>query len=491
MIEKEAIKQSNQRKGNFIILVEPNGPFSIDWEKGPIQAWKSFSFTEQQELKTERKQICEIFEVSSLAEIPQTFKDPKKRDEARIRANRYFADLFGVRGNKDGIKAAQKDLQREKETYDNNENPEIVERKRKTAEETLRRAEEENIERLNDNVRSLSSLANGTIKLVEQQVLGPRYSSLFEVSNEVQTIDQPADLIALMVDPRYDSRIRFEAKRKLVLMKVGGAVKQTEREMQTREKFQSFLTFMEGLWEDAEPEDLDGKDKIGQAFNLNLYTRHNPDNFECIDVKVISPEELKAIQFTTLPLGEKLTIRQARKFKIGNKNVPVYITLREKQASARILKLLRKGHTNPAAAVEDEMGLMGIVANKKDITLFMQHLQNMAKTAGKAISIEEPEDTIDNGSSFSAKNDGSSDKLETYKFFVRMDGMRVEFILHTFRTYANYLYRDEVSYEEFQKKRFFDSGTAKLLYPESIYNYNQEQLKNTLTTETRKHVREH
>ena len=50
------------------------------------------------------------------------------------------------------------------------------------------------------------------------------------------------------------------------------------------------------------------------------------------------------------------------------------------------------------------------------------------------------------------------------KFFARMGGMRVEFIVHTNKTYLDYIYKKDISHDEYEVKRIFDSGVAELLF---------------------------
>ncbi len=45
----------------------------------------------------------------------------------------------------------------------------------------------------------------------------------------------------------------------------------------------------------------------------------------------------------------------------------------------------------------------------------------------------------------------------------------VEFIVHTNRSYLNYIYEREVSHDEYEVQRIFDSGVAQLLFPQDIY----------------------
>jgi hypothetical protein len=77
-----------------------------------------------------------------------------------------------------------------------------------------------------------------------------------------------------------------------------------------------------------------------------------------------------------------------------------------------------------------------------------------------------------------------------FKFFARMGGMRVEFILHTNKSYLNYIYQREVSHDEYEVKRIFDSGVAELLFPPDIYGIDINEKKEVLVRWFRKRIEE-
>jgi hypothetical protein len=65
-----------------------------------------------------------------------------------------------------------------------------------------------------------------------------------------------------------------------------------------------------------------------------------------------------------------------------------------------------------------------------------------------------------------------------FKFFARMGGMRVEFIVHTNESYLDYMYKRDVAHDEYEVKRIFDSGTAELLFPPDIYFLDMKKARN-------------
>ena len=64
-----------------------------------------------------------------------------------------------------------------------------------------------------------------------------------------------------------------------------------------------------------------------------------------------------------------------------------------------------------------------------------------------------------------------------FKFFARLGGMRVEFIVHTYQSYLNYIYQRDVSHDEYEVKRIFDTGVAELLFPQNIYHLDMKKIR--------------
>jgi len=105
------------------------------------------------------------------------------------------------------------------------------------------------------------------------------------------------------------------------------------------------------------------------------------------------------------------------------------------------------------------------------------------------MTLEEVTDTL-SGGRHSSSSVGSSAKTQMFKFFARMGGMRVEFIVHTNRSYLNYIYQREVSHDEYEVKRIFESGVVELLFPEDIYEIDIALKKDDLIRWFRKRIEE-
>jgi len=268
----------------------------------------------------------------------------------------------------------------------------------------------------------------------------------------------PVDLLLILFDDRYHKKARFEAKRKLILMSLAASIDQRERETEVENKFAQFLDFLnEFVWS--------RKSRIGELDIVYLLSNHDPETFACTRVEVLSRAEAKKVRRKA---NQKLTLIKRRRFDLNGGEVPIYVSIRKKQPETKVLKLLRKGEENPAVAVDDELGLMGVVDSVADVKAFQRHLTRSATRAGSLMTLEEVTDTLSGGSHRSGSI-GSSAKTQMFKFFARMGGMRVEFIVHTNRSYLNYIYQREVSHDEYEVKRIFESGVVELLFPEDIY----------------------
>ncbi len=380
-----------------------------------------------------RNQLFEFLDVRSFGQISALLGDPGRKKTIEKRAYRLLGNMFGIEGN-----------------------------------------EREIVNRINEYSRT----ADGVINYLKAKVLA-NYASYIEMTNEIDSTKSPVDLLLILFDDRYHKKARFEAKRKLVLMSLAGSIDQRERETDIENKFLQFLDFLnEHVWS--------RKAKIGELEIVYLLSTHEKENFVCSDVQVVGREKIKGIKRAS---GQKLTLIKRRRFRANGKEVPVYVSIRKKQPEAKVLKLLRKGEENPAVAVDDELGLMAVVDSIMDVKIFQKHLTRSASNAGSLMTLEEVSDTLAGGE-HSSSNIGSSSQTPMFKFFARMGGMRVEFIVHTNASYLNYMYQRNVSHDEYEVKRIFDSGVAELLFPQDIYDLNMSEIKDALIRWFRRRIEE-
>ncbi len=414
-------------------LLDQEGPFSTA-EMPPGSALfsplarKRAAELRQKNLVTKyratRNQIFELLNVRTYQEIQALIKDTEKRQAADRRAYLLLGNMFGIHGS-----------------------------------------EREIISRVN----SYSQTADSVIRYLNNKVLS-RYAPFIEITNEIDIASSPVDLLLIMFDSRYHKKARFEAKRKLILMSLAGSIDQRERETDIETKFAEFLHFLnEYVWSP----DI----RIGELKLFYLLSRHEPERFSCTEVRVLT--EAQAAKITLEP-GQKLTLIKRRRFRSGSKEVPIYVSVRKKAPEAKVLKLIRKGEENPAIAVDDELGLLGVLDTAAEVKLFQKHLTESAIKAKSFMTLEDITDTLNGGSRHNSSNIGSSASTPMMKFFARMGGMRVEFIVHTNRTYLDYIYKKDVSHDEYEVKRIFDSGVADLLFPKEIYHLDMTAARDQL-----------
>lgn len=379
-----------------------------------------------------RAQIFDFLQIEDFAEVPGLLADPVARAQRSERACRLLGNLFGIEGSTSEIRS---------------------------------------------KIKEYAQTADAVIALMRDRMLAP-YASHVETSNEIETTHDPVDLLLRVFDDRFHMKTRFEAKRKLVLMSLAGSIDQRERETDIENKFYAFLEFLNrDVWSP--------KYKIGQLEQAYLLSRHDPDDFRCLDVKVIDAASRPALK--DLAEGERLTLLKRRVFEDDGREIPAYVSVRKKDSAAKVLKLLRKNEKNPAVAVDDELGLMAVLDSISDVKRFVRHMTRSALKSGSLMTLEDISDTL-TGGYYHSDNVGSSGQTQMLKFFARMGGMRVELIVHTNQSYLNYRYQRDIAHDEYEVKRIFDSGVAEFLFPPDIYNLDMEQIRQTLLEQFRQHI---
>ena len=375
----------------------------------------------------ERKQLFQLLGVSSIPEITNLLSDPKKRAETSTRFIHELGGSFGIEGST------------------------------KEREERITRYAEE---------------ADKVIQYLRTSVL-PDFRSNIEMVNEVQATNNPLDLLLITFDKKYNKQARFEAKRKLILMRVAGSIDQTEREMGVGDQFRQFQEFLNNhVWNT----DL----LIGDSTKAYVVSTHNPETFRCESVNIMDETPQEKLQ-----PNQKLTTLPRRSFQFEGKTIPIYVTSREKDPETKIIKLLRKGGENPAVAVEDGLGLMGVLDTQNDIERFEQHLLACGSEAGSPIRLEDIHDSLKNGG---GTNDQSSKELKMRRYFVKMGKIRVELMLFTNSAYLDYRYQKGVSHQEYEVRRLFDSGVIGLLFPKDIYDLDYNAMQKKAITNVRRQI---
>ncbi len=381
-----------------------------------------------------RSQIFEILGVTSYYEILELLNNPEQQKLRCKRAYSLLGNMFGLHG-------------------------------------TTREVEQK--------IHQYSRTADAVVNSLKIRILKP-YGSYIATTNEIEAANDPVTLLLIMFDNRYHKKARFEARRKLTLMNLAGSIDQRERETGIEEKFSSFLDFLNDyVWS--------SNLKIGEHDVIFLHSSHTEEEYSCKEVRVISHQKGRNI---VLNKGEKLTLLKRRRFTAGSHDIPIYVSIRKKPPEAKVLKLLRKNEKNPSVAVDDELGLMAVLDSVSDIKIFQNHMTRSASKADSFMVLEDISDTLTGSAAYKSSSTGSSTKTEMLKFFARLGGMRVEFIIHTNRSWLNYMFKKDVAHDEYEVKRIFDSGVVELLFPNGIFNLDHQMIRNDMIRRFRSRIEE-
>ncbi|MEZ5537049.1 MAG: hypothetical protein R3F02_15680 [Thiolinea sp.] len=414
VVDEHSIFISMKQDGPFAIRdhVSVNCPFSRQsrrWVKALTQDYQMST-----KYRAVRDQVFDLLMVEQFADIPLLISNPELRAERTERAYRLLGDLFGIQGGDSEIRS---------------------------------------------KIHEYMVTADAVIDHLKSKVMA-NYSAYIEISNEIEASQNPVDLLLIVFDDRYYKKIRFEAKRKLVLMGLAGSIDQRERETDIENKFSAFLNFLNSyVWSP--------KLKIGELEVAYLSSQHGEEDFSCTEVEVIDPQTAQSMRYADS--SEKLTLVKRRFFLDRGQEIPIYVTVRKKNSAAKVLKLLRKNEKNPAVAVDDELGLMAVLDNVTDVKRFVRHLTRAAVRSGSFMILEDISDTL-MGQEYQSSAIGSSGSTQMLKFFARMGGVRVEFIVHTNQSYLNYRYQRGSAHDEYEIRRLFDSGVTEFLFPYDIYH---------------------
>ena len=432
VLSPNSVFTSLQQHGPFSVSENSlnSGPFSVQtrqWVKRIQQDPNNIT-----KYRALRSQMFEFLAIDSFDKIQTLIEDKALREERSERALCLVGNMFGINGNFNEIKS---------------------------------------------KVDEYARTADAVIRSIVGKTLSP-YASHIEATNEIEVTNNPVELLLIMFNDHYHKKARFEAHRKLILMTLAGSIDQRERETEIENKFSAFLDFLNGyVWSP----DL----KIGELDPVYLHSSHRKEDFRCTNVSVLTPKEATLVAPV---IGDKLTLLKRRSFTAGAKKTPIYVSIRKKPPEAKVLKLLRKNQKNPAAAVDDELGLMAVLDSVSDVKAFQQHLTRSASNANSLMVLEDISDTLSDKTHYRGSAVGSSDKTAMMKFFARLGGMRVEFIIHTNQSWLNYMFQQDVAHNEYEVKRIFDTGVIELLFPMDIYHLKHKQTRDEMVQFFRKQI---
>jgi len=343
-------------------------------------------------------------------------------------------------------------------------------------------------------VQNAVSKANEYIAHFENQSTGmlKDFVSSVGINNEVQSASNPIDLVLITLSPRASRKMRYEARRKLVLIDLAlhdmAYVRQERIQQQDIEAFMRFLG--KNLWQGGS----------GQTAHIEMVSEHSPMDNACTGVTFLRPQGGRFDKpFSTLwfhgssSVAEeqdgmnlflsqyhRYTAVQARVWRDDKGNLQwAVFDHREKRVIDKMIKMMRKDTKDPRI-IDDAAGFKFIVEDKRSIYTFLETLQEHAVKNGFLFSITDVSDTIDNEDDYLSGNKGSNKKVEMVKFNILFQGHNIQLLLHTPRSYLDYQYRDGTGWAYYEINRAIDSGLLDHLYPKDIYGIDFQILQKEL-----------
>lgn len=308
--------------------------------------------------------------------------------------------------------------------------------------------------------------ANNLIYHANRNILTDPFVT-FEMANEVAAADNPSDLLLIAYSEKYPEKTRFEAIRKLGLMRLSLGNERKRFDNKPREQFNRVLDFLDQhVWSK--------KRKISQTTTKYILSTHDMTDYGCTDVQILDtlPAQLQPNQRIT-PMNRRAFTMVRNHGKEG-KDIEAYMPMREKDDVSQMLKEIRKKSESPYESIEDEVAAMIIVSDPRHLDYFDQRLTQGATEAGSLVMNEDMSNSMDNGH-YADGNPGSSPELRMLKSPIRVVGARAEIMALLLTDYIDYLYKDGIAHPEYEVNRFFESGSAELAFPPQIFKYDPNQ----------------
>lgn len=311
-----------------------------------------------------------------------------------------------------------------------------------------------------ERYKKYSDVADSVIDQLSEDFLGHAKIQT-DLTNELRTIHHPVELLAIVFNPAENETVRFETYRKLMLMEYAQDVDvAAQRFPRNIDEVNYFLI-----------KTLLNDDKKGPQKTIFIASMHDPNTLACTSyVKFDSRQE--ANNYRQDHLSTKVTGLPLRELKSGK---GIFISTRKKSDVAQVVKLLRKNSHEATGAIPDVFGILCVVETYQDVRKIVEELIKGAQLSGSEIQIANIEDNIKTGE-YSVKNGGSSKDFRSCKLVANFHGLRVEMIIHTIETHLDSLYRHDVSHDEFEVKRVFETGIIERLFPPKIYDLDPDVL---------------
>lgn len=340
-------------------------------------------------------------------------------------------------------------------------------------------------EEVKRRVEEYGEFADATIARAKARVLKTE-STYFEMTNDVQSTHNPVALMLMMANDKIDQKVRIEAGRKLTLMDLVASIDQRERQLDTVGKYDEFIQFLNNhVWNPNKRE--------GESTAVYLLSEHDgTDGFVCKSLRVLDDETGEHV--IARP-GQKRTFLRRRSFIFRGHEIPVYVSERRKDIADAALKMIRTGVENPALTIEDHLGLEVVLDNERGLRIFLRHLNESIAKASSLMVAEDISDTLSGEETYNGTSSASSSKIRMLKFYVKMEGTRIEVILHTNETFINSLYQEGVAHEEYEINRFFNDNNgvpsaARQLFPEYVFKKDLVKIRQTLIRRARQRLQD-
>lgn len=317
--------------------------------------------------------------------------------------------------------------------------------------------ENKNPEERREQAELYSQIVDGFVTDVINRFF-PGHELTLGLSNEVSACNDPAELLLIALDETWDDKIRFEAKRKLILIeliaKVEHALKSEKKDMHRLNKLLAEHIYYQ-----------DPGTKRGSLDVKTLVTTHDLQQKNlCTKVKLLDerPEHVS--------VDQKAMDLSFRKFQVddpasegGKRTIPFVIDERKKSEFSRVLKMLRKDTTSVKDVIKDLNGVRLIFESQGDIHTFQETIIGRLQGAGHNVRM--PADRMKETIGIDEDS-----KLGVTKFNLEIDDMNIEFQSLTFEQFANYSYRRPTSWPEYEVRRFFEASVSESLFPDVHYS---------------------
>lgn len=301
---------------------------------------------------------------------------------------------------------------------------------------------------------------------------GHRYD--LDMKNEVRHCNDPAKLLLMTQDNRLDTRMRFEAKRKLLLMEIFA-----KRKMALR-KFRDHLDKFYELLGDRV---LEGNPGYMEEHYLIATLDEDQDN-ACVregeGQPMLMNQQPALIEKNQIciPMGMRSILGVDEQGK--GRKVDFYIDSRRKGSISQVLKMIRKDTIDPEEWVKDLNGVRMVFKDETEEKIFKDTFNKKLKKEGYEVQMEEPEETIGHAEKIKEKRDvggGRKSRLLISKGKLKKQEMKIELQTFTFPEFVDYEFKVPNAWIMYDITRFFEAGLGEVLFPKDFYSsVNQDRV---------------